>query len=186
MTAEYAPFGKCGMRFYQHGMTLLKDLRATPFRRTADSPARFFDHGGLGRERCLLCIEEFTLGREPVLFGLSIGAAICSPDLISALTNALRHGLIHWGTSFRLIRALGMMDNWLTKHYGGLVCIQGPPRSLLDRLACQTFRWPRMSSRAALRIAASRIAHFSLCNNIKSLESVLPRRNYRHIAVCTD
>jgi hypothetical protein len=133
MTAEYAPFGKCGMRFYQHGMTLLKDLRATPFRRTADSPARFFDHGGLGRERCLLCIEEFTLGREPVLFGLSIGAAICSPDLISALTNALRHGLIHWGTSFRLIRALGMMDNWLTKHYGGLVCIQGPPgRSSID------------------------------------------------------
>jgi hypothetical protein len=26
-----------------------------------------------------LCIEEFTLGREPVLFGLSIGEAICSP-----------------------------------------------------------------------------------------------------------
>jgi hypothetical protein len=72
------------MRFYQHGMTLLKDLRATLFRRTADSPARFFDHGGLGRERCLLCIEEFTLGREPVLFGLSIGAAICSPGCESS------------------------------------------------------------------------------------------------------
>ena len=114
------------MRFYQHGMTLLKDLRATLFRRTADSPARFFDHGGLGRERCLLCIEEFTLGREPVLFGLSIWAAICSPNLISALTNTLRHGLIHWGTSFRLIRVLGITDYWLTKHYGGLVCdIQG-------------------------------------------------------------
>ena len=118
MTPNMRP-SACGMRFYQHGMTLLKHLRATLFRRTADSPARFFDDGGLGRERYPLCIEEFTLGREPVLFGLSIGAAICSPDLISALTNKLRQGLIHWGTSFRLIPVLGMIEYWLTKHYGG-------------------------------------------------------------------
>ena len=36
----------------------------------------FLTMAGWAAERCLLYIEEFTLGREPVLFGLSIGAAI--------------------------------------------------------------------------------------------------------------
>jgi hypothetical protein len=47
--------------------------------------------GGCGRR----CRQDFTLRRKPMLIGLAVHAAMCGPDLVSAIADAVFQALIH-------------------------------------------------------------------------------------------
>ena len=46
-------------------------------------------------ERGRRCRQDFPLGRKPMLIGLAVHIAMCGPDLVSALANAVFEAVIH-------------------------------------------------------------------------------------------
>jgi hypothetical protein len=51
--------------------------------------------GGLAGERGRGCRQDFPLGRKPMLIGLAVHIAMCGPDLVSALANAVFEAVVH-------------------------------------------------------------------------------------------
>src|SRR3954447_8533813 len=50
---------------------------------------------GFSGERRRRCRQHFPLRRQPVLIGLTVGSAMCGPDLVGTLADTVFQTLIH-------------------------------------------------------------------------------------------
>src|SRR6266478_7596221 len=72
----------------------MRVLYANSARNTERRPSFLF-RGRFAGERGRWCLQDFPLGSKPMLIGLAVHEAICAPDLVSALANAVFGALIH-------------------------------------------------------------------------------------------